>query len=83
MFGGVPFFFEQMAALPGFRAARLDSLKSAIVGGARVSPELLQAWRAKGVLLRQIYGMTELGIVATVSTDILESLLTRAGVRPA
>lgn len=69
VFGGVPYFFEQMAAEPSFSTTRLDSLKSVITGGARVSPELLQKWRGKGVQLRQIYGMTELGIVATVSTD--------------
>ena len=58
-----------MAAHPDFEKTRLDSLKSVWVGGARVSPELLKVWRRRGVLIRQLYGMTELGIVVTVSTD--------------
>ncbi|WP_099024547.1 class I adenylate-forming enzyme family protein [Mycolicibacterium palauense] len=65
---GVPLIFEAMAAAPEFAGADLSSLKTAIVGGAAVSPELLQAWADKGVLLRQIYGMTEAGGVAIATT---------------
>ncbi|WP_184720024.1 AMP-binding protein [Caulobacter sp.] len=65
-FAAVPVFFEAIAALPEFAQADLSSLRLATVGGARVSRALLEAWRAKGVILRQIYGQTEVGGNATV-----------------
>lgn len=69
VFSGVPLLFEQIAQLPQFEAADLSSLESVHVGGAPVSRQMLEAWRAKGVLLRQIYGMSEASGLATVSTD--------------
>ena len=60
-FQGPPIFFERMAAEPGFADADLSGLYWTQVGGARVSPALLQAWRDKGVVLRQLYGSTESG----------------------
>jgi fatty-acyl-CoA synthase len=64
---GVPLLFEQIAALPQFEAADLSSVVCSTVGGARVSRHLLEAWLAKGVTLRQIYGMTELGGTSTAN----------------
>jgi fatty-acyl-CoA synthase len=61
VFSGPPIIFEQIAMLPEFAAADLSGLASSTVGGARVSAGLLAAWLAKGVLLRQIYGLTEGG----------------------
>lgn len=61
IFGAVPTFFERIAAMPGFDTADLSALKLASTGGARVSKELLQAWLSRGVILRQIYGLTEGG----------------------
>jgi fatty-acyl-CoA synthase len=58
---GVPFLFEQIAAQPSFAEADLSGLKATTVGGARVPKPTIDAWLAKGVALRQIYGMTELG----------------------
>jgi fatty-acyl-CoA synthase len=69
VFAGPPIIFEQIAALPAFGSARIDTLASCMVGGAPVPQALLETWRAKGVRLRQLYGQTELGIVVTVSTD--------------
>lgn len=66
---GTPIFFERMAACEGFRDADLSSLCYCLVGGARVSRNLLEAWLAKGVLLRQLYGQTEVGGQATFNTD--------------
>jgi fatty-acyl-CoA synthase len=60
-FKGAPIFFERIAALEQFRAADLSGLYWTQVGGARVSPALLAAWHAKGVVLRQLYGSTEAG----------------------
>jgi fatty-acyl-CoA synthase len=58
---GVPILFEQMAAQSEFADADLSAWSTAHVGGARVSDQLLRAFSDKGVLLRQIYGMTEAG----------------------
>ncbi|ORB32320.1 class I adenylate-forming enzyme family protein [Mycolicibacterium parafortuitum] len=64
---GVPLIFEAMSRATEFDTADLSSLQTAIVGGAAVPVDLLHRWAAKGVLLRQIYGMTEAGGVATAT----------------
>ncbi|TYQ07577.1 UNVERIFIED_ORG: fatty-acyl-CoA synthase [Gordonia westfalica J30] len=64
---GVPLIFEAISRAPEFAEADLSSLKTAIVGGAAVPVPLLKRWADKGVLLRQIYGMTEAGGVATAT----------------
>ncbi|MCE3550827.1 AMP-binding protein [Pseudonocardia sp. RS11V-5] len=64
---GVPLIYEVMAKAPEFADADLSHLKTAVVGGAAVSVPLLEAWGSKGVKLRQIYGMTEAGGVATAT----------------
>jgi fatty-acyl-CoA synthase len=63
---GVPVIYERIAALPGFDQRDLSHLKVAMVGGARVSDALLNAFNARGVALRHMYGMTEIGGCATV-----------------
>ncbi|HEX7872325.1 MAG TPA: AMP-binding protein [Sphingobium sp.] len=70
-FGAVPVFFEAIAALPDFAAADLSSLRLATCGGARVSRQLLEAYRAKGIAIRQIYGQTEVGGNATMMPEHL------------
>jgi fatty-acyl-CoA synthase len=64
---GVPMIFGAIASAPNFATADLSSLSSAFTGGAPVPVPMLQAWAAKGVKLRQIYGMTEAGGVATAT----------------
>ncbi|ALE84864.1 class I adenylate-forming enzyme family protein [Pseudonocardia sp. HH130629-09] len=64
---GVPLIFQALAATPEFADADLSSLDTAIVGGAAVPVPLLEAYAAKDVVLRQIYGMTEVGGVATAT----------------
>jgi fatty-acyl-CoA synthase len=64
---GVPLIFEALSRAPEFDGADLSSLQTAIVGGAAVPADLLRRWADKGVLLRQIYGMTEAGGVATAT----------------
>ncbi|WP_020661478.1 class I adenylate-forming enzyme family protein [Amycolatopsis benzoatilytica] len=68
---GVPLVYQALASAPEFAGADLESLRSAVVGGAAVPVALLQAWAAKNVALRQIYGMTEAGGIAT-STPVHE-----------
>jgi fatty-acyl-CoA synthase len=58
---GAPPLYQAMAAHPSFGAADLSRLLGAFVGAAPVPPALLDAWRRKGVALRQGYGMTETG----------------------
>jgi fatty-acyl-CoA synthase len=65
-FGGVPTFFERIAAAPGFAEADLSNLKIATTGGSRVARALQDTWAAKGVIIRQIYGQTECGGNATL-----------------
>jgi fatty-acyl-CoA synthase len=64
---GVPVLFEQMAKLPDFAAADLSSLELVTIAGARASVPVIRAWLDKGVLLRQAYGMTELGGISTLN----------------
>jgi fatty-acyl-CoA synthase len=65
---GAPVFLERIAACKGFAEADLSHVRLASVGGARVSRQLLEAWLAKGVILRQIYGQTEAGGQSTINT---------------
>lgn len=66
IFCGVPTFFERIAALPEFESADLSHITLAACGGARVSIDLLKTWLAKGVVLRQLYGLTEAGGNTTI-----------------
>jgi fatty-acyl-CoA synthase len=67
-------FFEQIALEPEFAHADLSALSTASLGGSPVPVPLLQAWQRRGVLLRQIYGLTEAGgpIQVTSVQDALE-----------
>ena len=56
---GVPALWERMASAPGFAAADLSYLRSAGTGGAPVSLALLNSYLAKGVVIRQQYGVSE------------------------
>lgn len=64
---GVPLIYEVMAKAPEFAGADLSGLRTATVGGAAVPGPLLEAWAAKGVALRQIYGMVEGGGTVTAT----------------
>ena len=48
-------------------AIGLDRLRVAWVGGAPVSPALLRWYRAMGIDLREVYGLTECGGLATAT----------------
>jgi fatty-acyl-CoA synthase len=64
---GVPVLFEQMAAQPDFAVTDLSSLELVTIAGARAPVPVIRAWLDKGVLLRQAYGMTELGGISSVN----------------
>ena len=64
---GVPVLFEQMAKQPGFAAADLSALELVTIAGARAPVPVIRSWLDKGVLLRQAYGMTELGGISSLN----------------
>lgn len=47
----------------------LRNLRFVITGGAPVSPDVLRLWNTWGVQVQEIYGMTEVGGLATVQMD--------------
>ncbi|KPM50916.1 fatty-acid--CoA ligase [Frankia sp. R43] len=61
----VPAMFGAVARLPGFAAADLTALRSAIVAGAPVPPGLIREYADRGVLLQQAWGLTETAPFAT------------------
>jgi fatty-acyl-CoA synthase len=67
IFCGAPIFFQRIADLPRFAEADVSCIEIAQTGGAAVPVALLKRWADKGVLVRQIYGQTELSGCATVN----------------
>jgi fatty-acyl-CoA synthase len=55
----VPVMWQALVGTEGFADADLSSLTTAICGGAPVPGALLEAFHAKGVSVRQAYGITE------------------------
>lgn len=58
---GVPTNFLMLAQEPGFADADFSHVECLYVGGAASSLSLLETYAAKGVALRQGWGMTEVG----------------------
>lgn len=58
---GVPTFLERIALSPRFADADLSHITFSAVGGARVPLALQKTWLEKGVVVRQLYGLTEGG----------------------
>ncbi len=52
---------KMMAVVPGFADTNLASLRYIIVGGEAMPIPLIEVYHAKGVPIRQGYGMTEVG----------------------
>lgn len=61
IFCAAPIFLQRIAELPRFAEADVSCIKVSYTGGAAVAPKLLRAWADKGVLVRQLYGQSELG----------------------
>ena len=61
VFMAVPTMLKMIADQPGFAQADLSSLNYLIVGGEPMPIPLIEAWHAKGIAVRQGYGMTEVG----------------------
>lgn len=61
LFFGVPTMMRMLSETQAFAAADLSACRYAIVGGAPMPIPLIETWAAKGVPVRQGYGMTEVG----------------------
>jgi fatty-acyl-CoA synthase len=58
---GVPTMMRMLSETDGFAAADFATCRYAIVGGAPMPLPLIDVWHRKGVLIRQGYGLTEVG----------------------
>ena len=58
---GMPTIMNLLRHSERFADASLESVRFAIVGGEPMSLELIRAWHARGVPIRQGYGLTEFG----------------------
>jgi len=64
-FFAVPSMFAAIAHAPGFADADLSELRSPIVAGAPVPPRLILDYADRGVMLQQVWGLTETASFAT------------------
>ena len=61
VFFAVPTMFRMMRESAGFQTVDLSRLRLCISGGAPCPLSLITAWRARGVALKQGFGLTEVG----------------------
>ncbi len=67
---GVPTLFQMWMNSPYFAEADFSHVRFFINGGAPCPPALMHAWRqAKNVVMRQGYGLTEVGVNCFSMTD--------------
>jgi fatty-acyl-CoA synthase len=67
---GVPTLFQMWMDSPYFAEADFSHVHFFISGGAPCPPKLMQAWREKkGIIFRQGYGLTEVGVNCFSMTD--------------
>jgi fatty-acyl-CoA synthase len=75
---GVPTLFQVWMNSPAFDQVDFNHVHFFISGGAPCPPKLIHAWYdAKGVALRQGYGLTEVGVNCFSMTD--EEAMAKAG----
>lgn len=58
---GVPTIYQMLADQPAFDTADLGCVRDALCGGAPLALPLLERYQARGIPLRQGFGMTEVG----------------------
>ncbi len=66
---GVPTIWKMLADAPEFRSADLSSVRWFISGGAPLPRHLVGVFRDRGVVLRQGYGLTEVGVNCFAMSD--------------
>jgi fatty-acyl-CoA synthase len=59
---GVPTIFRMLRDAAGFEAADFTSVRWFISGGAPLPLDLIEAWQERGVVFKQGYGLTEVGV---------------------
>jgi fatty-acyl-CoA synthase len=75
---GVPTLFQVWMNTAFFKDADFSQVRFFISGGAPCPPSLIKAWnQSKGVVMRQGYGLTEVGVNCFSMTD--EDALRKAG----
>lgn len=60
-FFGVPTMLQMMSESEQFNKVDLSSVRFSVVGGAPMPEPLINLWHNKGVMIRQGYGLTEVG----------------------
>ncbi|HCX23188.1 MAG: AMP-dependent synthetase [Flammeovirgaceae bacterium] len=61
VFMGVPTMLKMMADSPNFQTSSLESVRYFIIGGEALPLNVINTWHKKGVMMRQGYGLTEVG----------------------
>jgi fatty-acyl-CoA synthase len=59
---GVPTIWKLLLEAPEFATADLSHVRWMISGGAPLPQNVIDAWQARGVVFKQGYGMTEVGV---------------------
>ena len=66
---GVPTIWKMLADAPEFASAELSSVRWFISGGAPMPRHLVGIFRDRGVVMRQGYGLTEVGVNCFAMSD--------------
>jgi fatty-acyl-CoA synthase len=74
---GVPTTWKLLMDAPEFAAASLDHVRWFISGGAPLPAYIAEAYRRRGVVMKQGYGMTEVGVNCFTMT--IEESVAKAG----
>ncbi len=74
---GVPTIWKMLAEAPEFSQIDLAHVRWFISGGAPLPKHLIEVYRERGVVLRQGYGLTEVGVNCFAMSD--EEAWTKAG----
>jgi fatty-acyl-CoA synthase len=76
---GVPTTYQLMSQRPEFAGAAFPTLEVAAVGAAPVPLHLLEVWAAKGLVLSQSFGMTEVFSVSFTPPEKAREQIGSAG----
>ncbi len=74
---GVPTIFKMLLDAPEFATVDLSHLRWAASGGAPLPLQLLRAYQERGIIFRQGYGLTEVGVNCFAMSD--EDSVRKAG----
>jgi fatty-acyl-CoA synthase len=61
LFWGVPTMLKMMEATDKFKSVDLEHMRYFVIGGEAMPIPLINLWAEKGVMVRQGYGLTEVG----------------------